>query len=160
MNILGLTTTAAVRALIGIDEASGELPDSLFTDHEISDGLRLELATWLPVSLATVIAGGDGTGDDGDLAYISLRQAAKAWCAVTLLQAGEISLAQRHEDGQNKFARQTFDMQAVLERLGGLYARYRELCLLYLGQTVVASTSWLVGSSVPAYDPVTDATTS
>ena len=50
-------------------------------------------------------------------------------------------------------------MQAVLERMGGLYARYRELCLLYLGQTVTATTSWLVGSAVPAYDPVTDSAT-
>ena len=159
MNILDLTTTEAVRALIGIDEASGELPDQIFTDFEIEDALQLELATWLPVSLATVLAGSTGTGDDADLAYVALRQAAKAWCALTLLQAGEISLAQRHEDGQNKFARQTFEMQAVLERMGGLYARYRELCLLYLGQTVTASTSWLVGSSVPAYDPVTDSAT-
>ena len=95
MDLLSVTTTEAVRALIGIDEASQELPDQLFTDFEIEDALQLELGTWLPVPLSTVIAGGDGTGGAADLAYLALRSASKAWCAWQVLQAGEISIAQK-----------------------------------------------------------------
>ena len=158
MDLLSVTTTEAVRALIGIDEASQELPDQLFTDFEIEDALQLELGTWLPVPLSTVIAGGDGTGGAADLAYLALRSASKAWCAWQVLQAGEISIAQKHEDGQNAVQRQSFQMEALLQRLGGLYSRYRDLCLNYLGQTVTSSTSWLAGSSSPSYDPVTNTT--
>lgn len=159
MDILGITTTEAVRALIGIDEASQELPDQLFTDFEIEGALSLELGTWLPVTVSTVIEGGDGSGDEGDLAYIALRSASKAWCAWQVLQAGEISLATKHEDGQNAMTRQSFKTEEILNRLGSLYSRYRELCLSYLGSVaLVSSTSWLAGKSSPAYDPVTDTT--
>lgn len=156
MELLSVTTTEAVRALIGIDEASQELPDQLFLDFEIEDALQLELGTWLPVPLSTVIAGGDGTGGAADLAYLALRSASKAWCAWQVLQAGEISIAQKHEDGQNAVSRQSFQMEALLQRLGGLYSRYRDLCQGYLGQTVTSSTSWLAGISSPSYDPVTN----
>lgn len=159
MDILGLTTTEAVRALIGIDEASQELPDQLFTDFELEDALALELGTWLPMTVSAVIEGGDGSGDDGDLAYIALRSASKAWCAWQVLQAAEISLATKHEDGQNAMTRQAFKTEEILNRLGSLYSRYRELCLTYLGSVVtVSSTSWLAGKSSPVYDPVTDTT--
>ena len=156
MDLLSVTTTEAVRALIGIDEASGELPDQLFTDFEIEDALQLELGTWLPVSISTVLAGGDGSGDAADLAYLALRNACKAWCAWQVLQAGEISIAQKHEDGQNAVTRQSFQLEQLLQRLGGLYSKYRDLCLTYLGQTATSSTSWLAGISSPAYDPVTN----
>ena len=156
MDLLSVTTTEAVRAMIGIDEASQELPDQLFTDFEIEDALQLELGTWLPVSLSTVLTGGDGSGSSADLVYLALRNASKAWCAWQVLQAGEISIAQKHEDGQNAVSRQTFKLEELLLRLGGLYSKYRALCLLYLGQTVTSSTSWLAGISSPAYDPVTN----
>lgn len=156
MDLLNVTTTEAVRALIGIDEASQELPDELFTAFEIEDALQLELGTWLPVSLTTVLAGGDGSGSAADLAYLALRSACKAWCAWQVLQAGEISIAMKHEDGQNAVTRQSFQMEQLLQRLGGLYSKYRDLCLSYLGQTVTSSTSWLAGISSPSYDPVTN----
>lgn len=156
MDLLSVTTTEAVRALIGIDEASQELPDALFTAFEIEDALQLELGTWLPVPLTTVLAGGDGSGNASDLAYLALRNACKAWCAWQVLQAGEISIAMKHEDGQNAVTRQSFQMEQLLQRLGGLYSKYRDLCLTYLGQTATSSTSWLAGKSSPAYDPVTN----
>jgi hypothetical protein len=156
MDLLSVTTTEAVRALIGIDEASQELPDALFTAFEIEDALQLELGTWLPVPLATVLAGNDGSGDSADLAYLALRNASKAWCAWQVLQAGEISIAQKHEDGQNAVTRQSFKLEQLLQRLGGLYSKYRDMCLAYLGQTTTSSTAWLAGISSPAYDPVTN----
>jgi len=57
LDILGLTTTEAIRAMIGIDEASRELPDQLFIDLEIEDALRLEFGSWLPVTLDALLAG-------------------------------------------------------------------------------------------------------
>jgi hypothetical protein len=42
--------------------------------------------------------------------------------------------------------------------LSALYARYKGLCLAGLGELVVSSTSWMAGSSVPSYDPVTNTT--
>jgi hypothetical protein len=158
MNILDLTTTEAVRALIGIDAASQELPDQLFIDLEIEDALLLELSDWLTSPISEVIAGADGSGDAADRAYLALRGAAKAWCAMAVLQAGEISIAQRHQDASNQFARQTFKMDDVLLRLSALYARYKGLCLAGLGELVISSTSWMAGASVPSYDPVTNTT--
>ncbi len=159
MDLLGVTTTEAVRALIGIDEASGELPDQLFVDWEIEDALRLELGTWLPATLSSILAGGDGTSSPADLTYLALRNAGRAWCAWQVLQVGEISIAQKHEDGQNAFSRQAFRFDDLLLRLGALYSKYRDLCLVYAGQTATSSTSWLAGKSSPTYDPVTNTVT-
>lgn len=158
MDLLGVTTTEAVRALIGIDEASGELPDQLFVDWEIEDALRLELGTWLPAPLATIIAGGDGTGSAADLTYLALRNAGRAWCAWQVMMAGDISIAQKHDDGQNAFSRQAYKLEDLLQRLGALYSKYRDMCLDFAGQTATSSTSWLVGKSSPSYDPVTNTT--
>ena len=91
--------TGAGRALVGVDEASGELPDQLVVDWEIEDALRLELGTWLPATLSSILAGGDGTSSPADLTYLALRNAGRAWCAWQVLQVGEISIAQKHEAG-------------------------------------------------------------
>ena len=159
MDILGLTTTEAIRAMIGIDEASRELPDQLFIDLEIEDALRLEFGSWLPVTLDELLAGADGSGSAADLAYLASRHAARAWCALEVLQAADISLAQRHSDGQNEFARQTYKVEDLLNRLNASYLRYRDLVLSNLGETVTASTTWLAGVATPTYDPVTNTTT-
>lgn len=156
MDILGLTTSEAVRAFIGIDEPSGELPDQLFVDLEIEDALKLEFGTWLPTTLTALLAGADGSGSPADLAYTAARHAARAWCAMELLQAAEISLATKHSDGQNEFARQAYKVGDLLQRFAGVYGKYRDLVLTYLGYTVVASTSWMVNRAIPDYDPVTN----
>ena len=159
MDILGLTTTEAVQAFIGIDEDSRELPDQLFIDLEIEDGLKLEFGTWLPVTLTALLEGADGSGSAADLAYTAARQAARAWCAMEVLQAAEISIAAKHSDGQNEFVRQPHKVAEVLERLKGSYQRYRDMVLTNLDQTVTAATSWLAGYASPSYDPVTNTTT-
>lgn len=156
MDLLGLTTSEAVRAFIGIDEASGELPDQLFLDLEIEDALRLELGTWLPVTLSTLLAGGDGSGSAADLAYTAARQAARAWCAMEVLQSAEISLAAKHSDGQNEFSRQAYKVSELLQRFAGVYARYKDMVLSSLGETTTASPSWMAALVRPDYDPVTN----
>jgi hypothetical protein len=158
MDILGLTTTEAVRAFIGIDEDSRELPDQLFVDLEIEDGLKLEFGAWLPVTLAALLAGGDNSGSPADLAYTAARQAARAWCAMEVLQVAEISIATKHSDGQNEFVRQPYKVAELLERLKASYLRYRDMVLVNLNQTTTPSTSWLAGYASPAYDPVTNTT--
>jgi hypothetical protein len=159
MDILGLTTSAAVRAFIGIDEDSRELPDQVFIDLEIEDALRVEFSSWLPVTLSALLAGGDGSGSDADLAYTAARQAARAWCAMEVLHVAEISIATKHSDGQNEFVRQTPKVADILSRLQASYDRYRNVVLARLDNTTAASTSWLAGYASPNYDPVTDSTT-
>lgn len=156
MDLLGLTTSEAVRAFIGIDEASGELPDQLFVDLEIEDALKLEFGTWLPVTLSVLLAGGDGSGSAADLAYTAARHAARAWCAMEVLQSAEISIAAKHSDGQNEFSRQAYKVPELLQRFAAVYGRYRDLALTNLGQTVSASASWMVSLASPDYDPVTN----
>ena len=159
MDILGLTTSAAVRAFIGIDEDSRELPDQVFIDLEIEDALRVEFSSWLPVTLSALLAGGDGSGSDADLAYTAARQAARAWCAMEVLHVAEIAIATKHSDGQNEFVRQTPKVADILSRLQASYDRYRNVVLARLDNTTAASTSWLAGYASPNYDPVTDSTT-
>jgi hypothetical protein len=43
MNLGTLTTTQAIRAVLGVSEDSDELPDQTFTDLEISDQIELIL---------------------------------------------------------------------------------------------------------------------
>lgn len=159
MDILGLTTSAAVRAFIGIDEDSRELPDQVFIDLEIEDALRVEFSSWLPVTLSALLAGGDGSGSDADLAYTAARQAARAWCAMEVLHVAEISIATKHSDGQNEFVRQTPKVADILARLQASYDRYRNVVLARLDNTTAASTSWLAGYASPNYDPVTNLAT-
>ncbi|NCC30974.1 MAG: hypothetical protein EOM24_02995, partial [Chloroflexia bacterium] len=59
ISILDLTSSDAVRAAIGIDEASGELDDQVFTDLRIADMLRLELAGWLPDTVEKIQDGAE-----------------------------------------------------------------------------------------------------
>ena len=158
MDILGLTTTEAYLAMIGLDAASNEMPDQLFADLEIEGALRLEFGSWLPVTIEAVLAGADGSGSAADLAYTACRQAARAWCAMEVLQAADISIAQRHSDGQNEFARQSYKTAELLQRLNATYSRYKDMALINLGRATTPSTTWLVGSASPSYDPVTNTT--
>jgi hypothetical protein len=156
VDILGLTTTEAVRAFIGIDEAAKELPDQLFYDLEIEDALRLEFSRWLPITIETLVALGERSSDGVNLAYLAARQAARAWCAMEVLQAAEISIASKHSDGQNEFVRQTYKVADLLLRLSAVYNRYRDLVLEELDQPSTTAPSWMVSRAIPDYDPVTN----
>lgn len=163
MDILTLTTSAAIRAAIGVSEKSGELEDQVLTDLSMPDLLLLELSSWLPVSIDDVEAGYDGATDEtakAALAWLALKAASTYYCATVVLESGEISFAERYEDGQNKVKRQSTDYQALLDRLAGKYAYYRQQVLTYLETPAeVYANNWMIGSSIPTYDPVTNSST-
>jgi hypothetical protein len=160
ISILDLTTSDAVRAAIGIDEASGELDDQVFTDLRIADMLRLELAGWLPDTIEEIQADALMVLDDSDaaaLALVALQSAATYWCAATFLLSGEISFATRQEDGQNRSVRQDFDADKLLEKLQSRYAYYKGKVTELLMPTATATlTNWFAGKATPTYDPVTN----
>lgn len=160
MNILTLTNSDAVRAAIGVSDESNELPDQTLIDLGIADLLLLELSEWLPVSIVEVETAASQSNDEtsrAGLAYLALKASATYYCASVVLEAGELSFVERYEDGQNKFKRQTTDMQKVLDRVRGKYLYYKQQALTYLESTAeVFSTSWMIGRSAPNYDPVTN----
>ena len=160
MNILTLTNSDAVRAAIGVSDESNELPDYTLTDLRIADLLLLELSEWLPVSIVEVETAASQSGDEtsrAGLAYLALKASATYYCASVVLESGELSFVERYEDGQNKFKRQTTDMQKVLDRVLGRYQYYKQQVLTYLESPAeVFSTGWMVGRSAPNYDPVTN----
>jgi hypothetical protein len=160
MNILTLTNSDAVRAALGISDESSELPDQTLEDLRIGELLLLELSEWLPVSITEVETAASQSDDEtsrAGLAYLALKASATYYCASVVLEAGELSFAERYEDGQNKMKRQTADIQKVLDRVVGRYQYYKQHVLTYLESPAeVFSTSWMVGRSTPNYDPVTN----
>jgi hypothetical protein len=162
MEILTLTTTEAVRAVLGISEESSELPDQLFTDLDMPNLLLLELSGWLPASITQIEDAAFASDDEtarANLAYLALKAASAYYCASVALESGELSFAERYEDGQNKLKRQTHDVQALLDRIYGKYLYHRQQVLTYTETPAETySSSWMVGRSVPSYDPVTNST--
>lgn len=147
MDLLNLTTTDAVRAALGIELASGELDDSVFADLRVEDLLELELDSWLPQPRADILVGG---GRPLKL----LQSAATYYTAALMLEAGELSFAERHEDGQNKMKRQTHAVQELIDRLLARYRRYRQDLLDAL-LPQAQGTGWMAGAARPNVDPVT-----
>jgi hypothetical protein len=159
MDILNLTTTQAVRAAVGISGESGELEDQVFVDLDVPSLLRLELSSWIPAPVSEIEAAAFSAADETEpeaLAYAALRAASTYYCAILVMESAEISFAERHEDGQNKLKRQAHDTQEILTRLRVRYAGFQQQVLDYLEAPTTASTSWMIGRSVPAYDPVTN----
>ena len=160
MNILTLTTSEAIRAALGISEETHELSDQTLIDLGISDFLRLELASWLPktpVEIETEASASEDETSRASLAYLALKAAATYYCASVVLESGELSFAERYEDGQNKMKRQAYDISKLLDRVTGKYLYYRQQVLTYTESPAeVFSTGWMVGRSTPSYDPVTN----
>lgn len=160
MNILTLTSSDAVRAVLGLTEVSGELEDQTLIDLGISNLLLLELSSWLPVSIQAIEDAAASAVDEtarANLAYLALKAASAYYCGSVLLDSGELSFAERYEDGQNKMKRQAHDVQALLDRVYGKYLYYRQQVLTYLETPAeVYSANWMVGRSAPNYDPVTN----
>lgn len=158
MDILDVTTTEAIRAVIGVSVASAELPDSYFTDRNMAGALRLELSTWLPASLET-LSDAAAAADEGDpeiLVWDATQQAATYWCAWEVIKSAPIALFQKISDGQNEVSRPTMKQKELLDLFSSSYMRYRDLALdLYGGEVVPVSASWLAGKAVPTFDPVT-----
>lgn len=159
VSILGITDSDAVRAAIGIAEESGELNDSVFTDLRLASLLAADLRGWLPIPYAEILDDPEAEIEetDSELRVILLNGYATYWCAEALMLSGEISFALRHEDGQNKMVRRSFDQDALMQRFEARYLRYKNQLLELLAPPPADSTAWFVGASRPAYDPVTAA---
>lgn len=151
MDILGLTTTEAIRATLGVSEDSLELPDEVFENHEIEDEIELNLVSWLPVDMTTILSGGD------PLAIKRLRACAKYIGALLLLPSLTTSTASKQSDGQDEFQRQPRDLALMKENLEELLARYQTALVDSLVTTPTTVFS-IMGRSSPSYDPVTGLT--
>ena len=152
MDILSLTTTQAVRAVLGIAEDTtelpvGELPDSAFTALGISDLLSLQLEGWLPISIAEATA---LTGS----ALSALKACALYNCALIMLPSLRHGAATKYSDGQNELQRQPRDFEALRADLEAELGQYRALFMASYGASVALGTSFF-GVARPVYDPVT-----
>lgn len=160
LTLLGnLTDTDAVRAVIGVSEASQEFTDSYFTARRMEGALRLELSSWLPATLEELEDAADAADEGADeiLVWDAVQQAATYWCAFEVVKGAPIALFQKIEDGQNAVQRPVLNHKELLDLLSGSYMRYRDLALeVYNDETpTVASPTWLAGKSTPTFDPVT-----
>jgi hypothetical protein len=78
LTILGnLTNTDAIRATIGVSEASQEMPDEYFAARRMEGALRLEMSAWLPATLEELEDAADAA-DDTAAAAVFGRPASKA----------------------------------------------------------------------------------
>jgi hypothetical protein len=160
MLLLDLVDTSTIRAAIGVSEDMDELSDEFFTDYDLESMLSLELSSWIPssTSLTTIIDNGDGAEQDTEewKTYACVKTAAKYYCAWVVLQSRDISLFQRVEDGNNKLLRPTVKTDELLQKMLGLYNKYKDMALELISPSNAADTVWYVGSSSPTYDPVTN----
>jgi hypothetical protein len=87
----------------------------------------------------------------------AVRQASAYWCAWEVMATGNLTTFLSNEDGQNKIARNPLDLAAFVASLNSSYLRYRDLALALITQVATASAApaWMIGKSVPTFDPVT-----
>lgn len=160
ISIAQLTTSDAVRGLLGVSEA--ELPDEIITAAAVDEELLLDLSTWLPndVVLVDIIVAGsaaaEGTEDWATLARLSAY--AKAFGAHFFVLSQENWRLTRLGDGQIAEQRKdAVDLEALAKALQGLMGRHRAAFLELVTPEAVPSSArvTLAGASKPSYDPVT-----
>lgn len=150
MDILSLTTTEAIRALLGVALETAELEDQVFDDLEISDGIELDLLSWLPASqpIATILSSGS------PVAKKALRACAKYIGALLFLPALVTATAKQQKDGQDEFQRQDRDWRLLREQLEAGLAKYKTQLLSEVSPGTATTVSWF-GRARPDFDPVT-----
>lgn len=150
MDILSLTTTQAIRAVLGVSQESDELNDAVFTDIGIEDELELSFSDWLPVPYTQIVSSGPAT------ALQALRVCAKYAGALILLPSLQNAVSIRQSDGQNEFQRHPRDLTALKKSLEEALGRYKSVVLSEVDPVTVAPTSptWF-GKASPSFDPVT-----
>lgn len=153
----GLTTTEAIRAVLGASADAKEFVDDALLDLSIEQELIADIDSWLPdgTSRASIIADGEHAEMSTIEArtYFYLRAYSKYHCAWLLAPALWHALLSRVSDGQNDVRRHTPDMEDLLDRLKGLKDDAKEKLDGILG---VEATAFSLFSGVgDAYDPVT-----
>ena len=159
ISILQLTTSDAVRALLGISEA--ELQDTVITAAAVEDELRLDLGTWLPtdVVLETVIQEGLAADEwsDEQKTYLRLAAYAKAFCAHYFVANQDNWRLIRLTDGQvDEQRKSSVDLEALARYLQGLMGSHKTAFLALVAPATTTPVSMTVmGKARPTYDPVT-----
>lgn len=148
-----LTTSEAIRAVLGVSGDSQELPDSVFTDHELEDEIELHLESWLDetanTDVSTVMASGPAR------ARTALPLCAKYLGALLLLPSLTTATASKLSDGQDEFTRQDRDIRKMQEDLQAMLHKYQGLILDALEATATALPFQIIGRAAPNYDPIT-----
>lgn len=158
IDILGLTTSDAVRAVLGVDVE--ELEDEVFTSIGVNEELQLDLDGWLPAGadLETITADGS-TADRGTDEYTTYQRLAaysRAFCSHYLLIGQNNWRLTRLTDGTVNEQRSDFSKDEEMERrLLDLMNKHKQALLdLLEGDSGVVSFG-VAGVSSPSYDPVT-----
>lgn len=158
MDLLTVTTTEAVRAVLGVSDAANELPDQYFLDRMLDSALLLELQTWLPGTLDDLLDAAEAAAspmDSDSLIWNLIQQASTYWCAWACCDNLGLGFFARIEDGQNKAMRPTIDYEKLAARLWSAYQSYKARARALSAPVAAASTSWAAGVSSPSFDPIT-----
>ena len=159
ISVTSATSSDAIRAVLGVDPSSGELPDTYFTDRGMAAELRLELDSWLPATLLALQAAAIAAGSESreERTWHAVKQAAAYWCASRVAATGHLAFFQALEDGQNTVSRPALKIADLAASLLSSYQSYRGMALSYYSGTTAAtySPSWMFGTSKPTFDPIT-----
>lgn len=150
-----LTTSEAIRAVLGVSEDSQELPDSVFEDMELDIEIELQMETWLlemaNTSISAVLASGPAR------ARTAIPLCAKYLGALIMLPSLLTYTASKQSDGQDEFQRQDRDLEQLREDLLALLSKYQAIILEALEATASALPFQVIGRAIPNYDPITGA---
>lgn len=107
MDILSLTTTQKIRAVLGIDDH--DYNDTKFTDLDLTSELAVHLTTWLPL-WATLL---EDESDDADIdrQVLALQIYAKYYSARVVFTAAPMAFLKSRTDGEVESVR--FDDKAM-----------------------------------------------
>lgn len=150
-----LTTSEAIRAVLGVSEDSQELPDSVFEDMELDIEIELQMETWMLEMANTSVAVALSTGPARVRTAIPL--CAKYLGALILLPSLLTATASKLSDGQDEFQRQDRDPDQLRRDLQALLSKYQGVILEALEATTTTLPFQVIGRSIPNYDPITGA---
>ncbi len=153
MDISGLTTTEAIRALLGISESGHELDDQVFTDLDIETELTFSLDLWLTEAAATDVNTVLLTGTIKAVSALSL--CAKYLGALLLIPSLSSATAKMLSDGQDEFQRQDRDFLQMSKDFQAKLGMYQAALLSALAVTANTTTFAVMGRAIPNFDPVT-----
>ena len=156
MDILGLTTTEAIRATIGADINNSEYVDQDFTDFSIADELKAALLEWLSDYQTLIDAQAGSPTEVEQNSFLFLKLYAKYFCAHTMLRSQDRALAVEISDGNNKVSRSDDrkEREAKLKHFSQMARTFQNLVkTTYLSETPSVAT--MMSAATPDYDPIT-----
>ena len=144
MEIGKYTTTAAVRASLGVDDS--DIPDEYLLESGLDFELLLDLGEWLPEYEEIA----DGAGEP------ALRLYAQWFCALQV-STRKLAFPRMYSDGKTQVQRfYNFDLSEVTESAQQQVTKFKNLLLSFVDREEVAEPLPLFGVSTPSIDPVTD----